>query len=92
MGAKKKDPDEMDHSPTYQLVLQYYVILALLFPFFLLFRFVEKGVERVDDAVPIFAFPLMFPFLFPCAIFLLERRLVLLKIPRCDIDGVGEGK
>ena len=21
-----------------------------------------------------------------------ERRLVLLKIPRCDIDGVGEGK
>ena len=22
----------------------------------------------------------------------LERRWVLLKIPRCDIDGVGEGK
>ena len=24
--------------------------------------------------------------------FLKERRWVLLKIPRCDIDGVGEGK
>ena len=25
-------------------------------------------------------------------VFVNERRWVLLKIPRCDIDGVGEGK
>ena len=27
-----------------------------------------------------------------CLGFIEERRWVLLKIPRCDIDGVGEGK
>ena len=28
----------------------------------------------------------------PCPGIGFERRWVLLKIPRCDIDGVGEGK
>ena len=37
---------------------------------------VERDVGKTRDV--------SFPFL--------ERRWVLLKIPRCDIDGVGEGK